>query len=164
MRAPGLVARLMGLESMPLSKLNQAQKDPNPQFLPTEDTQPSKDICFEGPRPQKLQKTSKGSGDFIANSGPTHFQKSNHNSPCLSARSPRARLVQAAAKILEPGFRPQFALSPLNSSLRNVEEDFMVDSLVETKINSCTFSENVMETMVISAELQKVNSADQTQT
>ena len=56
MRAPGLVARLMGLESMPLSKLNQAQKDPNPQFLPTEDTQPSKDICFEGPRPQKLQK------------------------------------------------------------------------------------------------------------
>lgn len=135
MRAPGLVARLMGLESMPLSKLNKAQKDPNPQFLPTEDTQPSKDICFEGPRPQKLQKTSKGSGDFIANSGSTHFQKYHHNSPCLSARSPRARLVQAAAKILEPGFRPQFALSPWNSSLRNVEEDFMVDSVVETQRN-----------------------------
>lgn len=154
MQSPGLVARLMGLESMPVSRSGNPQQDPNKQFLATNNTQPSKDLCSEG-RPMKMQKTSKGSGD--TNSGPIHLKKYHHNSNCLSARSPRARLIQAASKFLEPGLRPKLPLSPSNSSVRNVEENLMVGSLLGTKTNIGTFSANEMEPMVFSGGPPKVN-------
>lgn len=140
MQAPGLVARLMGLESMPVSKPGIPQTT---LFQPTTGTQPSK-FCSEAP-PLKMQKTSNGSGDLIINSDPTHLRKYHHNSTCSSARSPRARLIQAASKILEPGLRPKLSLSPLNSSVRNIEGNVTVGSLLGTKTDIGTFSKNEME-------------------
>jgi DUF761-associated sequence motif len=156
MQSPGIVARLMGLESMPVSRSGKSQKDPNKQFVSTNGTQPIKDLCSEV-RPMKMQKTSKNSGDLIINSGPTNLKKSHHNSSCLSARSPRARLIQAASKILEPGLRPKLPLSPSNSSVRNVEENLTVGSLLGTKTTIGTFSANEINTMVFSGELPKIN-------
>ncbi|XP_078174352.1 dnaA initiator-associating protein [Carex rostrata] len=137
MQAPGLVARLMGLESMPVSKPGIPQTT---LFQPTTG-KPSK-FCSEA-LPLKMQKTSNGSGDRIINSDPTHLRKYHHNSTCSSARSPRARLIQAASKILEPGLRPKLSLSPLNSSVRNIEENVAVGSLLGTDVG--TFSKNEME-------------------
>jgi DUF761-associated sequence motif len=156
MQSPGLVARLMGLESIPVSRSDKSQKDPNKLFLSTNGTQPSKDHCSEV-RPIKMQKTSKGSSDLIFNSAPTHLKKYHHNSSCLSVRSPQARLIQAASKILEPGLRPKLPHSPSNSSVRNAEENLTVGSLIGTKTTFGIFSANEMHPIMFSGERPKVN-------
>lgn len=157
MQAPGLVARLMGLESMPLVTHEKPRKALDSEAEKSREKDGSEfprldqDLCLENggfgkldSRPQKLQKT----GGFLerrpanaARAGPDLFcknvlaarsRKQHHRlaspvkSPRLLSGSHRARLVQAATRILEPGLqsrnRNKCALTYMASSQVNTEE------------------------------------------
>ncbi|XP_072981361.1 uncharacterized protein [Typha angustifolia] len=134
MRAPGLVARLMGLETMPVEKPRRAL-DSTSSFASSSGGSTSsdgyrrvdQDLCLQNgsfgkaelPRPQKLQKT----GGFLESrpacgmdrnvlSPRLRRQQNRLSSPVksprfLSGSCHRARLAQVASKILEPGMRPR---------------------------------------------------------
>ncbi|XP_010916425.1 uncharacterized protein [Elaeis guineensis] len=159
MRAPGLVARLMGLESMPVVTREKPRKSLDSESEKSREKGGSdfprldQDLCLENgglgkleSRPQKLQKT----GGFLerqpanaawAGSDVLLFSKnvlssrsrkqhrklaSPVKSPRLLSGTHRARLVQAATRILEPGLqsrnRDKCALTYMSSSQANAAE------------------------------------------
>ncbi|KAL1192405.1 hypothetical protein V5N11_005159 [Cardamine amara subsp. amara] len=133
MRAPSLVARLMGLESMPSSqrdkgKNKKKQQMFSSQILDNDVFDEEEDNGFDKSRPQKMQRTTGvsdrrvavkqfGSEAFQIKNVLTRVRKhhqynSNHQHHKLASpvRSPRlhrrsSRLIDAATRILEPGKR-----------------------------------------------------------
>ncbi|KAG7586071.1 DUF3741-associated sequence motif [Arabidopsis thaliana x Arabidopsis arenosa] len=139
MRSPSLVARLMGLESMPSSHRDKGKnKKKKPLFSQIQDTdkcdlfdgeeEEEEDSGFDKLRPQKMQRTTGvcdrrvavkkfGSDALQIKNVLTRVRKhqqynSHHQHQKLASpvRSPRlnrrsSRLIDAAARILEPGKR-----------------------------------------------------------
>ncbi|XP_020582729.1 uncharacterized protein LOC110026208, partial [Phalaenopsis equestris] len=135
MRAPGLVARLMGLESIPLTDHEKPRKALDSECYYDRDesgeySRLDRDLChdvagqgkLDSFRPQKLQKTRgflerhpanavKFSPDLIHRGVVARSRKQQHKvpssvkSPRLLSRGNQARLMQAATKILEPGLQ-----------------------------------------------------------
>ncbi|ESQ28750.1 hypothetical protein EUTSA_v10018132mg [Eutrema salsugineum] len=155
MRSPSLVARLMGLESMPSNHRDKGKKKKKPPFLQFQDN----DKCdlfdvdeeegednagFDKSRPQKLQRTTGvcdrrvmvkkfGSDALQIKNVLTrvrkHHQYNSHQKLASPVRSPRlhrrssSRLIDAAARILEPGKRnARYAIAyPGSSGTRRFE-------------------------------------------
>ncbi|XWS75484.1 hypothetical protein CRYUN_Cryun01aG0092800 [Craigia yunnanensis] len=150
MRAPGLVARLMGLESMPSVNRDKSNKkvlvsgsnsdDIDEKMLNNQSGAYGEDLALEKsgvkiePRPQKIQKIEPYDRRVVTRFGAEALQiksvlsrsKKHHHhkfvSPVKSPRSSSARnasrasrLIDAAAKILEPGLqatnRAKYALA-----------------------------------------------------
>ncbi|XP_058751237.1 uncharacterized protein LOC131624308 [Vicia villosa] len=132
MKAPSIVARLMGLESIPTSK--RAHKSKKSSFSDSEDGEESLEIgvanASHDSRPQKVRKTEANEKRAMTRFGAEALQiknvlsqvrKCNHHhshrhakfvSPLKSPRvssgksaSRSSRLIEAATKILEPGFQ-----------------------------------------------------------
>ncbi|XP_020695352.1 uncharacterized protein LOC110108860 isoform X3 [Dendrobium catenatum] len=133
MQAPGLVARLMGLESIPAIEQEKPRKALDSEYYYDRDksgeySRLDQDLCHEvagqrkldSSRPQKLQKTggflerrpanaARFSPDATHRSVVARSRKEHHKlaspvkSPRLLSRGNKARLMQAATKILEPG-------------------------------------------------------------
>lgn len=132
MKAPSIVARLMGLESIPASKRD--HKSTKSSFFDSDDGEESLEIgvanaCHDS-RPQKVRKTGANERRAMTRFGAEALQiknvlsqvrKSNHHhdnhrakfvSPLKSPRvssgksaSRSSRLIEAATKILEPGLQ-----------------------------------------------------------
>ncbi|KAL0915573.1 hypothetical protein M5K25_016000 [Dendrobium thyrsiflorum] len=135
MQAPGLVARLMGLESIPVIDQEKPRKALDSEYYYDRDksgeySRLDQDLCHEvagqmkldSSRPQKLQKTggflerrpsnaARFSPDATHRSVVARSRKEQHKlassvkSPRLLSRGNKARLMQAATKILEPGLQ-----------------------------------------------------------
>ncbi|XVE72084.1 hypothetical protein DITRI_Ditri11bG0010600 [Diplodiscus trichospermus] len=162
MRAPGLVARLMGLESMPAVNRDKSNKMAlvsgsnsdvrNEKMVNSQSGANGEDLTLEKsiakiePRPQKIQKVEPyydrrvvarfGAEALQIKSVLSRSKKHQHHkfvSPVKSPRTPSSRnasrasrLIDAAAKILEPGLqatnRAKYALaysSPMHYSAKN---------------------------------------------
>ncbi|KAG1334764.1 hypothetical protein COCNU_03G008830 [Cocos nucifera] len=159
MRAPGLVARLMGLESMPAvtrerpRKSLDSESERHGEKGDSDFPRLDQDLCPENgglgkleSRPQKLQKTggflerqptnaARAGSDVLLFSKNVLLSRSRkqHRKLASPVKSPRvlsgshkARLVQAATRILEPGLqsrnRDKCALTYMSSSQSNAEE------------------------------------------
>ncbi|XP_010528487.1 PREDICTED: uncharacterized protein LOC104805573 [Tarenaya hassleriana] len=143
MRPPGLVARLMGLESMPSLHRDKAKKKSSLSqidiigqedhllgecnvFSSSSSSSREEDSGFDKSRPQKIQKTTTGLCDRrvvkklgsealqvknVLTQVRKHHQHRHQNKKLASpVRSPRihsksSRLIDAAARILEPGLQ-----------------------------------------------------------
>ncbi|KAK6152872.1 hypothetical protein DH2020_012511 [Rehmannia glutinosa] len=134
MRAPGLVARLMGLESMPALQRDKSKKAPSSNYArgktdkfvdnvngySKEELNVEKGGIKNELRPQKLQKTNVCERQPITRFGAEKLpfksvlSKSRKHHPKLPSpvRSPRnisrkssSKLIGAASRILEPGFQ-----------------------------------------------------------
>ncbi|KAH0457846.1 hypothetical protein IEQ34_013161 [Dendrobium chrysotoxum] len=135
MQAPGLVARLMGLESIPVIDQEKPRKALDSEYYYDRDksgecSRLDQDLCHEvagqrkldSSRPQKLQKTggflerrpsnaARFSPDATHRSVGARSRKEQHKlaspvkSPRFLSRGNKARLMQAATKILEPGLQ-----------------------------------------------------------
>ncbi|CAH2065779.1 unnamed protein product [Thlaspi arvense] len=167
MRSPSLVARLMGLESMPSNLRDKGKKKKPSSFSQIQDNvfdgeeeeEEEEDNGFDKSRPQKMQRTA-GVSDrrvMVKKFGSDalqiknvltrvrkHHQYNSHNhhhqhqklaSPVRSPRLQRrnSRLINAAARILEPGKRnAKFAIAyPASSGTRrreNAGKEPVVDS------------------------------------
>ncbi|XVF20778.1 hypothetical protein REPUB_Repub12eG0032700 [Reevesia pubescens] len=154
MRAPGLVARLMGLESMPAVSRDKSNKKAlvsssnsdvrNEKMVNSQSGANVEDLALEKgsakmePRPQKIQKIEPYDRRVVTRFGAEALQirsvlsrskKYHHQKFVSSVKSPRissarnasraSRLIDAAAKILEPGLqvtnRAKYALTYLSS-------------------------------------------------
>ncbi|KAG1347080.1 putative Epididymal secretory protein E1 [Cocos nucifera] len=124
MRAPGLVARLMGLESMPVARREKTRNASGSKLDGALDQASElEEICSEmggrgkaETRPQKVQKTgvasrfSSNSFQFnrsmLASSRRQHHKLASPvKSPRMFSRRNKTRLMEAATKILEPGLQ-----------------------------------------------------------
>ncbi|VVA94300.1 unnamed protein product [Arabis nemorensis] len=134
MRSPSLVARLMGLESIPSNHRDKGKKKKKPPFLNNDGCgdvfDGEEDKGFDKSRPQKMQRTTTtgvcdrrivakkfGSDALQIKNVLTRVRKhhqynSHHQHQKLASpvRSPRlhgrnSRLIEAAARILEPGLQ-----------------------------------------------------------
>ncbi|XP_068643528.1 uncharacterized protein [Aristolochia californica] len=135
MRTPNLVARLMGLESMPAVPDDQTKKASFSEFGHDQETNTSgrsEFFCYEqgqnlekghgklDSRPQKLQKTGLFERNSVSKFGAEALQfrtvlsrsRKQHQKLVSPVKSPRnlsgrsaARLMEAAAKILEPSLQ-----------------------------------------------------------
>ncbi|KAK8965326.1 hypothetical protein KSP40_PGU019283 [Platanthera guangdongensis] len=149
-RTPGLVARLMGLESMPDADHEKPRKTLDSEIYYDIDDESGdwarrldRNLCHEKPdsRPQKLQKTAGGfferkpvrptrfCPDVIDKSADLHSRKqhklvSTVKGPGLVSRGNQSRLMVAATKILEHGLQSR------STSRRSITCD--VVSLSET--------------------------------
>ncbi|KFK41100.1 hypothetical protein AALP_AA2G085700 [Arabis alpina] len=153
MRSPSLVARLMGLDSIPSNHRDKGKKK-KPPFLHSDVFDGKEDNAFDRSRPQKMQRTT-GVSDrrIVANKFGSdalqiknvltrvrkhHQYNSHHQHQKLASpvRSPRlhrrnSRLIDAAARILEPGLQAKrnakcgIALPSASGSIRfkNVGKD-----------------------------------------
>ncbi|KAK1269911.1 hypothetical protein QJS04_geneDACA018529 [Acorus gramineus] len=131
-RSPGLVARLMGLESMPVVRREKSRKpvseSPCGNEKKEEPLEGEGDMCIEKvrhQRPQKLQKTGLFERQAVAKLSTDALQfrdmlmrskrqqqQQKHNRLASPVKSPRvfsgrsaARLMEAATRILEPGLQ-----------------------------------------------------------
>ncbi|XP_045818155.1 uncharacterized protein LOC123910908 [Trifolium pratense] len=144
MKVPSLVARLMGLESIPASKRDKSEKS---SFSDSDDGEESFEIgdanARHDSRPQKLRKTEANERRAVTRFGtealqiksvlsqvrkynPHHHHHTNKlvsplKSPRISSGksgSRSSRLIEAATKILEPGLQPTSrSKSSLKSSI-----------------------------------------------
>ncbi|XP_008797631.2 uncharacterized protein LOC103712785 [Phoenix dactylifera] len=124
MRAPGLVAKLMGLESMPVARRENTTNALGSKLDGTlDEASELEEICSETgghgkaeTRPQKVQKTGVtsrfSSNDFQFNRNMLSSSRRQHQklaspvkSPRMFSRRNKARLMEAATKILEPGLQ-----------------------------------------------------------
>lgn len=161
MQAPSLVARLMGLESMPPVRRDKAKKalvsdirhDRGETFASNRNESDRGDMNLEKGqmkhelRPQKLQKTGQFDRRAVTRFGAEALQfksvlsrSRKHHHPKLASpvKSPRvlsgkssSRLIDAAARILEPGLlatnRAKCALTYSNSLRYSPKEDAMIE-------------------------------------
>ncbi|XP_010921990.1 uncharacterized protein [Elaeis guineensis] len=139
MRAPGLVAKLMGLESMPVAQREKTRNASGSKLDGSlDEASELEEICSEmggrgraETRPQKVQKTGVtsrfGSNSFQFNRSMLSSSRRQHHklaspvkSPRMFSRRNKARLMEAATKILEPGLQSRnqgrCALTYINSS------------------------------------------------
>lgn len=143
-RTPGLVARLMGLESMPDTYHEKPRKALDSGSCRVRDVSEDfsrldRDLCHEvsghakpDSRPQKLQKTGEFCERRSAGAGRSSAvvlpRKQQHKlarpvkSPRLLSNGNQARLMQAAAKILEPALQSRSGRRSLLDSERMVSE------------------------------------------
>ncbi|XP_057971632.1 uncharacterized protein LOC131160217 [Malania oleifera] len=133
MRVPGLVARLMGLESMPTVQqekpkilLSETHDDRDKKSFSKQTGSEKEDLTFEKgsakneSRPQKIQKTGPFERRAVTRFGPEALQlksvlsrsRKHHAKLASPMKSPRvisgksaSRLIDAATKILEPGLQ-----------------------------------------------------------
>ncbi|KAJ4884052.1 hypothetical protein Rs2_34145 [Raphanus sativus] len=131
MRSPSLVARLMGLDSLPSNHRDKGKKKkPSHQIHDNNDKcglfDEEEDNGFDKSRPQKIQRTTTtgvcddrrgvmvkkfGSEAMQMKNVLTRVRKQHHQKLASPVRSPRlhtrrnSRLIDAAARILEPGKR-----------------------------------------------------------
>ncbi|XP_068637527.1 uncharacterized protein [Aristolochia californica] len=212
MRTPNLVARLMGLESMPPVPHDKKKKASFSEFGHDQETNPSgrsEFFCYEQGqifekghgkldlRPQKLQKTVSFERSSVSKFGAEELQfrtvlsrsRKQHQKLVSPVKSPRslsgrnaARLMEAAAKILEPSLqasnRAKCSLTysaPSNHYAHDVtKRQTTLSSLKplkgQTSCNSCgnlldvvDFASNVVETpefMSSSSEFSDASSHD----
>lgn len=161
MKAPSIVARLMGLESIPASKRDKSKKS---SFFDSDDGEESLEIgvvnAGHDSRPQKVRKTEANEKRAMTRFGAealqiksvlSHVRKSNHHhshrhaklfSPLKSPRvssgksaSRSSRLIEAATKILEPGLqatsRSKYSLT--SSASKCPRKNGIVTHMVETR-------------------------------
>lgn len=171
MQSPGLVAKLMGLDSMPAAKQDKSKKallfesgSDKEGCVSTHSRSDGEGSCFEKGnakgelRPQKLQKTGPSERQPLSRFGTEALQFKNvlsqsrkHRSSLPSPmKSPRmstgrnaSRLMEAAAKILEPGLQAtNRAKSSLTypSTTNHVPKDEI--KMEETVVRSLNLSEN----------------------
>ncbi|CAA7016451.1 unnamed protein product [Microthlaspi erraticum] len=150
MRSPSLVARLMGLESMPSNHRDKAKKKKTKCNLIDEEDEED-DNGFDKSRPQKMQRTT-GTCDRrvvvkklgsdalqiknVLTRVKKHHQYNSHQhhhqhqkklaSPVqsprlLHRRTSSSRLIDAATRILEPGKQRKIAYHPGSSGIRSCE-------------------------------------------
>ncbi|OAY80344.1 hypothetical protein ACMD2_09065 [Ananas comosus] len=142
MRAPGVVARLMGLDAVPAPAVNRQAAEPSREL-----------------RPRKMQKRGQlleswlGRNEAAAAAAVAASRRRSQctlASPVKSPRSPisggrnRARLIGAAAKILEPGLRPRARPPP--PSIARLEfhaDDALPEESGPASNNNCSFARRV---------------------
>lgn len=151
MRAPGLVARLMGLDSMPTLQRDKSKKvSPSSSFVSRKaeklvDKREEPNVESVGVkhevRPQKLQRTSVCEREPVARFGAEKLpfknvlskSRKNHHlklpspakSPKIVSRKKPSKLIGAATRILEPGLqtsRSKCALTYSNASRSSPQE------------------------------------------
>lgn len=165
MRPPSLVARLMGLESIPS---NIREKGKKKKKKASNSTSQDKDKCLlsdeeeeednglDKSRPQKMQRIITGGCDrrvIVKKFGSdamqiknvlTRVRKQNHQNLAVPVKSPRlqrrnSRLINAAARILEPGKRNAIAYPSSSRTIRcgNVVKEPVDDVVSNNSVASC---------------------------
>ncbi|KAH0897171.1 hypothetical protein HID58_046739 [Brassica napus] len=167
MRPPSLVARLMGLESIPSNhkkkkKSSHLMNQDKDKCLLSEEEEEEEDSGLDKSRPQKMQRTIRGVCDrrvmvkkfgsdamqiknVLTRVRKHHHQHQNLASPVKSPRLQRrnSRLINAAARILEPGKRNSkynaIAYPSSSRTIRcgNVGKETAVSPDYNTSVASC---------------------------
>lgn len=150
MQAPGLVARLMGLEAMPVPVVSQDNSNKGSPRDDKADSSPEKGNL----RPQKLQKTGVLERRPVTRFGAEALQiknvlsrsrKHHHQKLASPVKSPKlgrntSRLIDAAARILEPSIqarsRARCSLSYSNSIIQPSKEDVKADMDLQCQSSS----------------------------
>ncbi|KAJ4909877.1 hypothetical protein Rs2_04498 [Raphanus sativus] len=141
MRPPSLVARLMGLESIPSNhrdKGKKKKKKPSHKSHLSDEEEEEEDNGLDKSRPQKMQRTTTGGvcdrrvmvkkfgsdamqiKNVLTRARKHHHQHQNLAVPVKSPRLQRrnSRLINAAARILEPGKRNAIAYPSSSRTIR----------------------------------------------
>ncbi|KAL0877408.1 hypothetical protein Bca101_027113 [Brassica carinata] len=172
MRPPSLVARLMGLESIPSNHRDKGKKknkkktpshltsQDNDKCLLSDEDEEEEDNGLDKSRPQKMQRIITGGCDrrvMVKKFGSdamqiknvlTRVRKHQHQSLAVPVKSPRlqrrnSRLINAAARILEPGKRnAKYNTIAYPSSSRtircgNVVKEPVDDVVSNNSVSSC---------------------------
>ncbi|KAJ0242954.1 DnaA initiator-associating protein [Hirschfeldia incana] len=162
MRPPSLVARLMGLESIPSNhrdKGNKKSKKKKPSHsdkchLSDEEEEEEEDNGLDiKSRPQKMQRTicdrrvmvkKFGSDAMQIKNVLTRVRKHQHQGLAVPVKSPRlqrrnSRLINAAARILEPGKRNAIAYPSSSRTIRcgNVGKEPVEVDYSSSSVASC---------------------------
>ncbi|EPS65813.1 hypothetical protein M569_08964 [Genlisea aurea] len=152
MRVPGLVARLMGLDSMPSQRGN-TKKLPAPDSKKTDKFPRSSDGGGGGRfrleiRPRKLQKTNvsekeqqqqlvvDGFRNVLLSQSRKQQLPSPLRSPRIHPRKTPSRLIGAATKILEPGLLQRSKLKCAITYSNNLFAPSSNDAFVEENLSS----------------------------